>query len=89
MRHRMGPLCDEGMVRLQYAVIAQAADDWREADRELKRREVDAWRKRKNSCEEFFLSPWFYFLTGLDGEAILNRLKQGGGGDFLRGDGIS
>ena len=59
------------------AVIIQAAEDWRDAKRRLKRypHSVRA-RETVEETEEFFLSPWFNCLTRASGEMILARLKE-------------
>ena len=62
---------------LANAIILRAVEDWRDADRRLRRkpqnREV---RALKEETEEFFLSDWFSALSKLDGETLLRRLQE-------------
>ena len=61
---------------LANAIVVQAVDDYRRL-REGKRVEID--RKHKvtiEKLEEFFLSDWFYTLTNVDGQTILNRVRS-------------
>ena len=62
---------------LASAIVMQAVKDWRDARHKLKKRpkNEDA-RIMMEECEGFFLSPWFETLTNLDGEMVLNKLKQ-------------
>lgn len=62
---------------LASAIVMQAVKDWRDARHKLKKRpkNEDA-RIMMEECESFFLSPWFETLTNLDGEMVLNKLKQ-------------
>ena len=63
----------DGFVRLAHAIVVQAAKDWQTASghpKSKKAKEVMA------ECEEFFLSEWFTELSGLDGKAVLEKLKK-------------
>ncbi|MBQ2071947.1 MAG: hypothetical protein II460_06335 [Oscillospiraceae bacterium] len=62
---------------LANGIILLAVKDWREAVRTLKKwsRDKDAKRTR-DECEQFFRSEWFAVLTSVDGNALLNKLKQ-------------
>jgi len=62
---------------LAQAIVMTAVRDWRTAVKKLRKRpdhELSIWLK--NDSEKFFLSGWFEELTGVDGEIILNQLKQ-------------
>ena len=61
---------ENGVMNLVAGIVKQAANDYRKV-RHLK----ESYEKDK--LEEFFLSGWFQFLTGLDGELVLGRLKAG------------
>ena len=61
------------------AIVLQAVVDWQHAQKKLKKVPDDPQSKRLIAdIESFFLSEWFTFLTGIDGETLLNRLKNGG-----------
>lgn len=57
--------------RLGNAVVLQAVRDWRAA-----RKHHDT--RTMHECEEFFLSGRFNLFTGLDGEALLEKLRKEG-----------
>lgn len=67
---RIQRIDDRGAHNLIAAVVALAARDYR---RSLKHKGV--WMRR--DCETFFLSDYFYEMTGLDGEAIMAGLRRG------------
>ena len=76
-----------GPRNLANAIIAKAADDWRDAAKALK---TAGPRKRKDllrtmeECERFFLSEWFEQLApgDLEGPVLLRMLqKEVEGGD--------
>jgi len=62
---------------LANAIIQQAAKDYMDALRKLKRnpkhRESLATAKE---CEEFFRSDWFHALTKVDSEYLLQRMQK-------------
>ena len=62
---------------LANGVIFQTVEDYREALRYLdinpKHKES---LKMKTDCEEFFQSKWFRFLTLVDGDWLMNKLKK-------------
>ena len=62
---------------LANAIVLQAVKDWRSAVRKLKKRpRYDPAKQMRDDCERFFRSGWFEELTGMDGSAILRKLKQ-------------
>lgn len=62
---------------LAQAIVLSAVKDWRAAVKKLKKRpKHELSLQMKEECERFFLSDWFEFLTSVDGEVILKKLKQ-------------
>lgn len=62
---------------LANAIILQAVKDYRYARHKLRKNPNNAKAKAEiNECERFFLSDWFGVLTNLDGEILLQKLKQ-------------
>lgn len=63
--------------QLANAIVEQAAKDWRDAVNRLGK---DASNRRAQAIrletESFFVSDWFKALTGLDGRALLTKLKE-------------
>ena len=57
------------------AIVIQAAKDYREA---LKGKSVgrQPYYKTIGEVERFFRSEWFKALSDLDGEVLLNRLRE-------------
>ena len=74
--HKYRPICAEGALLLAEAIVWQASLDWREASGILRTRTREDMLALKNDAEKFFLSVWFYELTGLNGEKIIEGLKQ-------------
>ena len=59
------------------AIIVQAAKDYREARKKLRKRPGDPGAEaRIREVERFFLSPWFSKLTTLKGRKLLKMLKE-------------
>ena len=60
-----------------YAIIIQAAKDYRVALRRLRRKpnNKDA-QAEKESIERFFRSDWFRALTEVDGEMLIRKLNE-------------
>lgn len=70
----------DGIQNLKEAIVARAADDWRSAVNAQKRgNTLNEYRRSRAEVEQFFLSDWFYALTGLDGKYIIRQLKQEAG----------
>ena len=67
----------EGVDRLVEAMVKLAVNDWKSAMRILKRfpDAVSADSKRAQ-CERFFLSDYFYLLTGLNGKHLIDKLEE-------------
>lgn len=62
---------------LANAIIMQAVKDWRNAARRVNKKLTNYQaRKIKREIEAFLLSDWFKVLTDIDGEMILNRLRE-------------
>ena len=57
---------NEPYIELAHAIVMRAVEDYRMAE------EPD----RVRSLETFFKSEWFFFLSNLDGRAILNKLRE-------------
>ena len=62
---------------LANAIIVQAASDYRTALKKLKRnpKNKDAMTEAME-CERFFRSDWYEYLTSVDGEYLINKLRQ-------------
>ena len=61
---------------LANAIILRAVADYRHALRKSKQHpERDFFWQEINSIERFFRSAWFCFLTGIDPEVLIRRLK--------------
>lgn len=74
--HKYRPICTEGALLLTEAIVWQASLDWREASEILRTRERADMLALKKDAEQFFLSSWFFELTGLNGEKIIDGLNQ-------------
>ena len=63
--------------KLASAIILLAVKDWRKAMSRLRKNphNMDAQSVR-GETERFFLSRWFGKLTELDGEVLLQKLKE-------------
>ncbi len=59
-----------GLEQLCNAIIVRAAQDYRKASKKANS------RGEIKSIERFFRSKWFTLLTSVDGEYILNCLKE-------------
>jgi len=68
---------EENYQKLAHEIIKQAAKDWRQAARRLKKnsRNREA-ASLKEETERFFHSQWCYELGGIDGDVILKRLQE-------------
>lgn len=67
----------EGVESLVCSIIELAVRDWRNAMKVLKHHPNNQNAdKMRTDCEIFFLSDHFYALTGMDGQKVLNRLKE-------------
>lgn len=62
---------------LAQAVILQAVKDYRTARKKLKYHPKNKEAKLMiQDCESFFRSDWFAVLTSVDGQLLLNKLKE-------------
>ena len=62
---------------LANAIIEQAANDFREAKRRLRKNVRDAEaEKTYREVRRFFRSAWFSRLTPLDSELLLEKLEE-------------
>ena len=62
----------DGYYRLANAIILQAVNEYREALRQ----NGTAAKWKKISLRRFFRSDWFKLLTNIDGELLMERLKE-------------
>lgn len=70
-------LDDHGAEVLVQNIVRQAAWDWRNAKRSLARRPDNVFAQGVVlDCEQFFLSEYFSYLTGLNGKTILAKLEE-------------
>ena len=69
-------LNDNGVNNLVCGIVKKAVDDWMNAKKRLGKNPHNATAQGiVIDCERFFLSEYFYNLTGMDGEEFLKRLK--------------
>ena len=62
---------------LAQAIILQAVKDYRDARRKMKRYPKDKEAKLMiRDCESFFRSGWFAALTSIDGQMLIEKLKE-------------
>ena len=70
---------EEGYIELVNAIILQAFKDYRNATRRLRRDPTHPDSHRiLHEVETFCHSDWFQMLTDLDGDWILERIKNYG-----------
>jgi len=80
---------DDAYIRLSHAIVVLAAKDYdAELDwfrQNLPRDEEDKQHQtylnhkaELQSLERFFRSGWFELLSGLDGEALMEKIREGG-----------
>ena len=67
---------DDGARNLAEAVVKRAALDWVESVRCQIRHKSAEPGKMRIDTEHFFLSGYFYVLTGLNGRWVLDKLKR-------------
>ena len=73
----------KGVYDLVGAIVKTAMNDWEDAVVALSRNpEATFAQNRKIDTERFFLSDYFYDLTNIDGERVLNKLRE----DFKHGE---
>lgn len=62
---------------LANAIIVQAAEDYRKALKQLKKNPKNTVAmSMAMECERFFRSDWYEHLTSVDGEYLINKLRQ-------------
>lgn len=67
----------EGAYALVEAVVKSAIRDWKSAMRVLQKQPNSYQAEvRRVNCETFFMSDYFYMLTGTDGNLLLDRLEE-------------
>ncbi|MBQ9461545.1 MAG: hypothetical protein IJU51_06485 [Clostridia bacterium] len=67
----------DGYENLANAIILQAVKDYRKALRRLNRNFQNKDAKRTVSeVERFFRSDWYKTLTSVDGELLINKLRE-------------
>ena len=67
----------DGFRELGRAVALQAVYDYEAALKgNIHKRDRQRIGDVVKSCEEFFKSEWFYELCGLDGEQVMNIIKE-------------
>ena len=73
----MAIIDEEAATRLAHAIVITAAKDYRTALKKLKRnpKNKDAMATAME-CERFFRSDWYKALTSVDGEWLINKLRQ-------------
>ena len=73
----MAVIDEEAVTRLANAIVITAAKDYRAALKKLKRNpgNKDAMATAME-CERFFRSKWYMALTTVDGEWLINKLRQ-------------
>ena len=59
------------------AIIERAADDWRAANKRLRKYPYDEKALiRKDECERFFKGDWIKEISDIDGNYILEQLQK-------------
>ena len=62
---------------LRNGIIIRTVKDYRKALKKLRRgRKNESALRMKEDCERFFLSDYYYELTDVDGQSMINRLKK-------------
>ena len=62
---------------LANAIVIQAAKDYRTALRHVRRKpDSKTARAEVSELERFFRSEWYRYLTNVNGEALMKKLKE-------------
>lgn len=62
---------------LANAIILQAVKDYRAAGRKLKKKPDNTLARAEiGSIERFFRSGWYKYLTDVDGEMLIRKLRE-------------
>lgn len=64
----------DGYQLLANAIVLQAANEYREVLRLPNPTTADKWHKIR--LQRFFRSDWYKLLTKVDGEMLMERLKE-------------
>lgn len=67
---------DKAYGNLAHAIILQAVQDYRRLLRGKLIPDNITEKVNIKECEDFFLSDWFYTLTNVDGQTIINKLRR-------------
>ena len=68
---------EENYERLMHAIVKQAVKDWRYSLKRLQKKPGNkSALAMKEETERFFLSEWFYGLSGVSGSSVLRKLQQ-------------
>ena len=70
-------MTDELCMSIAEAIVAQAAKDYRDARKKLRKDSEDydaQWLL--HDAKRFFLSEWFYELSECNGEYVLRKLEE-------------
>ena len=67
---------DEAVEKLANAIIIQAVKDYRVVYRAYLKNPTDYNKKEVERNEAFFHSAWYKTLTDLDGDFLLNKVRQ-------------
>lgn len=63
--------------KLAAAVVMQAVKDYRSALRAVRKSPSSHFaRSQKEALERFFRSEWYLFLTDIDGEMVIERIRK-------------
>jgi hypothetical protein len=74
-------LTDVGYRKLAMAVVTASVKDYRGALYKLKTKGIRSWVIQ--DCERFFRSGWFYELTNMDGDRLINIIRKNVGVDTI------
>ena len=70
-------LAEDPYEKLANAIVLQAVTDYRRALRKLRKDPKDEEAvKTIVQVEKFFRSGWYQLLTSIDGEFLLNKLRE-------------
>jgi len=70
-------MTDSGAHNLIAVIVSQSVKDYRHILHASKRHPEDPTLEgRKNELERFFMSGYFYELTGREGETVIRRLQS-------------
>ena len=75
--YKFKDLDKQGVDDMIVAIVKQAVHDWKTAKKVLaKQPDSVAAERSLLDCERFFLSPYFTFLTSMNGRDVLNKLEE-------------